>query len=258
MKHITLSDLQQLKGERPFSCLTAYDASTARIISTQGVEVILVGDSLGMVIQGHSTTMPVNLTDMVYHTHCVRRGNQGALLMSDMPFACHHNTDTAIEAGAALMRAGAQCIKIEGGAWLAKTIEHMRQCGIPVCAHLGLCPQSVHIYGGYKKQGTDKQLAEGIYQDALTLEASGAMLLLLESVPANLTHKITKKLRIPVIAIGAGPSDAQILVLQDVLGISENPPSFAKDFMQEAGSVSDAICAYKDAVWHGQFPQSFD
>lgn len=256
MSTINLNYLQSLKGKQIFSCLTAYDASMARVISAQKIEVILIGDSLGMVIQGHATTVPVRIADMVYHTNCVRRGNLGSFLMADMPFACHHNTDTAVQAAAQLMRAGAQCVKIEGGAWIAGTIARMRDCGIPVCAHLGLCPQSVHVYGGYKKQGLNPDAAETIYKDAIALEKSGAGLMLLESVPAALTQKIVGKLSIPVIGIGAGSADAQVLVLQDVLGITEHPPTFAKNFILGQAGISEAVAAYGKAVRNGEFPSS--
>lgn len=255
MKNVSLNDLQALKRQRqPFSCLTAYDATIARLISTQGVEVILVGDSLGMVIQGHDSTLPVRLRDMVYHTRCVSRGNRGSFLVADMPFAQHYSSAKAIESAIPLMRAGAQCIKIEGGEWLGETVTQLKRCGIPVCAHLGLCPQSVHVYGGYKKQGTDQSTAETIHRDAIALAVAGAALLLLESVPAELTLKITAELSIPVIGIGAGHADGQVLVIQDVLGMTDNPPSFAKNFMHGHASVQEAIVAYHEAVKSGKFP----
>jgi 3-methyl-2-oxobutanoate hydroxymethyltransferase len=266
VQQITLTHLQQLKDEGiqvdgvleqyPFSCLTAYDASMARVISEAEIEVILIGDSLGQVIQGHDSTLPVRLADMAYHTHCVRRGNQGSLLMTDMPFACQHNVASAVEAGAELMRAGAHCIKIEGGRWLAETIERMRECGIPVCAHLGLCPQSVHLYGGYKGQGKSEEEALRIIADAKALQRAGAVLLLLECVPRPVTQVLRKKLKIPVIGIGAGAAaDAQVLVIQDVLGISENPPSFAKDFSKDTKGIKEAVRAYKEAVHNRTFPE---
>lgn len=254
-KTITLADLQKRKGANPFSCLTAYDATTARIISEQGVEVLLVGDSLGMVIQGHDTTVPVCLDDMIYHTECVHRGNRGSLLMTDMPFACHHSPATAIEAATELMRAGAQCVKLEGGEWLGETVSQMRRCGIPVCAHLGLCPQSVHIYGGYKKQGVNADEVKRIYLDALALEEAGAVLLLLESIPGALSHQIRQKLKIPTIGIGAGYADGQVLVTQDVLGMTPEPPKFTKNFLKGKQGISEAIAAYRTAVSDGTFPE---
>lgn len=253
---ICLNDLRQLKakGEK-ITCLTAYDASFAQLLDNAGIDIVLVGDSLGMVIQGNDSTLPVTVDDMIYHSKQVHRGLKRALLMVDMPFMSYTNPKMALETAARLMRE-AQIVKLEGGVWLADTIKQLTTYGIPVCAHLGLTPQFVHKFSGYRVQGRTDIEAERIYEDALALQAAGAELLLLECVPSKLAEKITASLEIPVIGIGAGSAcDAQVLVLYDILGITPGKrPSFSKDFLAETGSISAAITAFIEAVKNGTFP----
>lgn len=240
------------KGEK-FCCLTAYDASFAHLLSSQGIEVILVGDSLGMVMQGHDSTVPVSMDHMVYHTEMVARGNQGAMLMGDMPFMSYATPEQAMDNAARLMAAGAHVVKLEGGAWLVPTVRMLTERGIPVCGHLGLTPQSVHILGGYKAQGKTYDQATRLKQDALALEAAGAQLLVLECVPSALAKEVSEALAIPVIGIGAGRDvDAQILVLQDMLGITPGKrPKFSKHF---EGQIPEAIKLYISEVKSLSFP----
>ncbi|MGI9251422.1 MAG: 3-methyl-2-oxobutanoate hydroxymethyltransferase [Pseudohongiellaceae bacterium] len=257
-KHnVTLTTLGQIKeqGEK-FACLTAYDACFAEILSDAGVEVLLVGDSLGMVLQGHDSTLPVTMADMVYHTHCVKRGNRGALLMADMPFMSYASETQTLENAAGLMRAGAHIIKLEGGAWIANTTRLLAERGIPVCAHVGLTPQSVNRIGGFFVQGRDPAQAQSIIKEAKLLQDAGANLLLLECVPRQLAKTITEQLQIPVIGIGAGPdTTGQIMVLHDVLGISPITPKFVKNFLKESKEgIPGAIKAYVAAVKDGSFP----
>ncbi|OUD15010.1 3-methyl-2-oxobutanoate hydroxymethyltransferase [Thioflexithrix psekupsensis] len=258
MNRITLNYLRKLKREQQkFACLTAYDASFAHIMEHAGIEVILVGDSLGMVIQGHDSTLPVTMEDMLYHCKLVHRGTQRALLMVDMPFMTYATPETALINAARLMREGyAQVVKLEGGAWLTETVKLLTERGIPVCGHLGLTPQSVHQFGGYVVQGRRESEATQIYNDALALQAAGASLVLLECVPVELTRQITHALEIPVIGIGAGRMcDGQILVLYDMLGITVGKrPSFSKDFLAETGEIGSAIKNYVSAVKTGEFP----
>ncbi|MBL4821000.1 MAG: 3-methyl-2-oxobutanoate hydroxymethyltransferase, partial [Gammaproteobacteria bacterium] len=221
-KNTTLKTLIEIRerGEK-FACLTAYDACFASILSDAGVDAILVGDSLGMVLQGHDSTLPVTMEDMMYHMSCVKRGNRGAFLMADLPFMSYASEAQTLENAAALMRAGAQMVKLEGGAWIANTTRSLAERGIPVCAHMGLTPQSINRIGGYHVQGRDTQQAQKIIDEARVLQDAGASILLLECVPTSLAKTITDSLQIPVIGIGAGPdTTAQIMVLHDVLGIS--------------------------------------
>ncbi|MGD8593325.1 MAG: 3-methyl-2-oxobutanoate hydroxymethyltransferase [Gammaproteobacteria bacterium] len=257
MKPINLSTLSKMKqaGEK-FTCLTAYDFTFAHLLDECGVEVLLVGDSLGMVIQGQSTTLPVSVDDMVYHTRAVRRGSRNALIITDMPFLSHTSPAEALDNAGRLMREGAHVVKLEGGAYLAETIQELSKFGIPVCAHLGLQPQSVHKLGGYKVQGRTDDGAEKMLEDAKLLQEAGADLMLLECVPAELAAKITQILHIPVIGIGAGAHcDGQVLVLHDVLGITADiKPRFVKNFMQGQDSIQAAIQAYVQAVKKGTYP----
>ena len=230
--NVSLTTLQQIKqqGEK-FACLTAYDACFASILSEAGVEVLLVGDSLGMVLQGHDSTLPVTMEDMIYHTQCVKRGNKGALVMSDLPFMSYSSETQTLENAAALMRAGAHMVKLEGGAWIANTTKLLAERGIPVCAHMGLTPQSVNRIGGFHVQGRDTDQAQLIIEEAHLLQDAGANILLLECVPKSLAKTITDILEIPVIGIGAGPeTTGQIMVLHDVLGVSPITPKFVKIF----------------------------
>ncbi len=254
---ITLTSLKKMKraGEK-FVCLAAYDACFAGVADKAGVEVLLVGDSLGMVLQGHDSTLPVTMNDMIYHMGCVKRGNEGALLMGDMPFMSYASESQTLQNAAALMRAGAQVVKLEGGAWIANTTRLLAERGIPVCAHMGLTPQSVNRIGGFHVQGRDTSQAQSIIEEAQLLEESGASLLLLECVPVALAKTIAEMLEIPVIGIGAGPeTDGQIMVLHDVLGISPITPKFVKNFLAESDAgIPGAVEAYVDAVKSGRFP----
>ena len=260
MTRITTSTLRKMKqnGEK-IACLTAYDAGFARIVDAAGVEIILVGDSLGMVVQGHDNTTPVTMDEMVYHTRMVSRGARKALIMADMPFMSYNDTAQALHnAGRLMKEGGAHMVKLEGGTPMLDIVQAMADYGIPVCAHLGLLPQSVHKLGGYRQQGKDALAAKDILHDALAMEAAGADMVLLECVPAALGKEITEALKIPVIGIGAGPAcDCQVLVLHDVLGITGGyQPSFSKNFQAEADDIPAAIAAYVNAVKDGSFPAS--
>lgn len=255
---VTLATLRKYKtaGEK-FACLTAYDASFARALEDAGVEVLLVGDSLGMVIQGHDSTLPVMVADVVYHTACVRRGSKRALVIADMPFMSAATVAQALGNAARLMQeGGAHMIKLEGAGPVTEVVQALAQRGIPVCAHLGLLPQSVNKLGGYRVQGRDATSAKAILDDARALEAAGADLLVLECVPAALGAEITASLAIPVIGIGAGPQcDAQVLVLHDLLGITPGQrPRFSRDFSADGAGITGAVRAYVEAVKGGAFP----
>lgn len=258
MKPITINTLRGFKetGEK-FSVLTCYDATFSAAMARTGVEVILIGDSLGMVIQGHSSTLPVTTDEMAYHTAAVARGNTYSLLMADMPFMSYASLSDALDNAAKLMRAGAHLVKLEGGAWLAETVTQLTRGGIPVCIHLGLTPQSVNVLGGYRVQGRDDAAAEQLLADALTVEAAGAVMLLLECVPAALAARVQKSLKIPVIGIGAGADcDGQVLVLHDMLGLHAGKPArFVKNFMAcSNGSIEGAFKAFIQAVKDGSYP----
>lgn len=255
---VTINTLAKLKqqGEK-FTCLTAYDASFAILLDNAGVDVVLVGDSLGMVIQGHDTTVPVTMEHMIYHASCVASNLEHALLMVDMPFMSYANIGQALKNAARLMQeGGAQLVKLEGGRTQLDIVRALADRGVPVCAHLGLQPQSVHKMGGYHVQGRTRNAAQTMIKDASLLEEAGADILLLECVPDLLAQEITSNVTIPVIGIGAGGNtDAQVLVLQDILGITPGrPPKFSKNFMAGKGSIREAIDAYIQAVKNGQFP----
>ncbi|RUR28965.1 3-methyl-2-oxobutanoate hydroxymethyltransferase [Vreelandella nanhaiensis] len=257
MKPVTLSTLQAYKrtGET-FSCLTAYDASFAQAASHAGIEVLLVGDSLGMVLQGHASTLPVTIEDICYHTRCAARGKGPSLLMVDLPFMSNATTERMLEDAGALMRAGAELVKVEGEAWMADGIRELTRRGVPVCAHLGLTPQAVYQIGGYKVQGREAAQAERIIYDAKALVEAGASVILLECVPASLGKAVTDALDVPVIGIGAGPdTDGQILVMHDVLGVTHGrPPRFVKNFLNEADCIQSAFRRYHEAVKSRVFP----
>ncbi len=257
---LTLSSLHKLKakGEK-FACVTAYDATFAEIASSCGVEVILVGDSLGMVIQGHDSTLPVTMEDIVYHLSMVQRKNRGAVLMADMPFMSYYSEGLTLENAGHLMRAGAHIVKLEGGRWIAESTRLLVERGIPVCAHMGLTPQSINRFGGFRVQGRDPKQAQSILDEAKLLEDAGASLLLLEAIPMSLAKRITDSLSIPVIGIGAGPSvDGQIMVMHDLLGITPPDiklPKFVKNFMAESTTgIRGAFTAFVQAVKSGAFP----
>ena len=256
MGKITAATLQALKqkGEK-FCCITAYDATFARLVAAAGAEIVLVGDSLGMVVQGHADTLPVSCDDMAYHTACAARAQTDALLITDMPFMSYATPGQALAGATRLMQAGAQMVKLEGGQWLCETISMLVERGIPVCAHLGLTPQSVNVLGGFRVQGRNDHDARNILADALAVQEANAALLVLECVPAALGADISAQLRIPVIGIGAGPdTDAQVLVLHDLLGLGSNPPRFVQDFMAGQDSVAGALRAFVAAVKAGRFP----
>lgn len=255
---ITVPYLKKLKqqGEK-FSCLTAYDYSFARLVEQAGIEVVLVGDSLGMVIQGHDTTIPVTLEDIKYHGSIVAAGLNNTMLMLDMPFGSLNSPQQALDNASELLKATqAQVVKLEGGITQIKTVEMLSKFGIATCAHLGLQPQSVHKMGGYRVQGKSKSAAEQMINTACQIQQAGADLLLLECVPAGLAAEISRSLEIPVIGIGAGPDvDGQILVLQDVLNITDGKkPKFSKNFMQGQSTIQEAVSRYVSEVKSGQFP----
>lgn len=254
----TLTALQTLrKQDEKIAMLTCYDASFATLLEAQGIDVLLVGDSLGMVLQGQETTLPVTLDEMVYHTACVARGAKLAFIISDMPFGTFQISpqETFVHA-ARLMAAGAQMVKLEGGAEMAETVQFLTVHGIPVCGHIGLTPQSVHQLGGYRVQGKNAEAAQRLVTDALALQRAGAGMIVLEAVPASLAADITAQLTIPTIGIGAGTNcSGQVLVLHDMLGIYQGKKArFVKDFMQGAQSIADAIKHYVAAVKSGDFP----
>ncbi|WP_394173455.1 3-methyl-2-oxobutanoate hydroxymethyltransferase [Thalassotalea litorea] len=257
MSRITISKLQAMKsaGEK-ISSITAYDASFARLFDEAGMHVMLIGDSLGMVLQGQSDTLPVSIDDVAYHTQCVRNGASKALIIGDMPFMSYATPEQAYTNAGKLMQAGANMVKVEGGEWLFDTIAGLVERSVPVCGHLGLTPQAVNVFGGFKVQGRDSEQAQQILEQAIKLEQAGIQLLVLECIPAALGKKISETLSIPVIGIGAGKhTDGQILVMHDALGISFSKiPKFSRNFLAETGNINDAIALYIDEVTQGRFP----
>ena len=259
---MTLHSLMKMYSEgEKITMLTAYDASFAALADLAGIEVILVGDSLGMVCQGHNSTLPVTLDAMRYHTECVARGVQKQhgrpIVLGDMPFGTYATPEQAFRSASELMQAGAHMVKLEGGVWLAPTVEFLVTRGIPVCGHIGLTPQSVNTLGGYRVQGRTDSSAQQLMQDALQLEKAGAQMLVLEMVPAVLSGDITRALSTcPTIGIGAGVDTAgQILVLHDMLGVTQGKvPKFAHNFMNEAPTIQEAMNAYVRAVKEQRFP----
>lgn len=257
MAKITTAQLRKMKqqGEK-ITALTAYDASFAKLFADAGVEVLLIGDSMGMVLQGHADTLPVTVNDIAYHTRCVRAGAPQAFVIADMPFMSYATVEQAMQNATPLMQAGANMVKLEGGEFLLATIKALTERGIPVCGHIGLTPQSVHVFGGFKVQGRDDQAAEHILQQAIALEEAGAQLLVVECIPTALAQRISQAVQIPVIGIGAGPvTDGQILVMHDLLGISSGYiPKFSKNFLQQTGDIKHAISQYINDVKSGAFP----
>ena len=256
MKTISISSLNGMKtsGEK-FAAITAYDYTFSRLIENSSIEVSLVGDSLGNVIQGRDSTIPVTIDEMAYHTATVKRGNNRSLLITDMPFMSYSTEVKALDNAAILMQAGAQMVKVEGGEWLADTVYLLSERGIPVCGHVGLTPQSVHKLGGYKVQGKEDQAASRMIEETKILEEAGADLIVVECVPSKLGGDLSAALSIPVIGIGAGPNtDGQVLVLHDMLGISQRLPRFAKNFLDGNNSIQEAITAYGNEVRKGTFP----
>ena len=258
MPEITLTTLQslKLKGEK-ITMLTCYDATFAHAASAAGVEVLLVGDSLGMVLQGHDSTLPVTVADMAYHVGSVKRGNTGAFIVADLPFMAYATSEQTLTHSALLMQAGAHMVKLEGAAWLAESVRLLAERGVPACVHLGLTPQSVNLLGGYKVQGRQDIQARQMRADAIALEQAGAAMLLLECVPVELAADIAQAVKIPVIGIGAGSAvDGQVLVLHDMLGLSLSGrvPRFVKNFMTGQSDIQGALRAYVSAVKAVDFP----
>lgn len=257
-KPVTLLHLAEMrKRHEQIAMLTCYDASFAQLLDACGVDCVLVGDSLGMVIQGHGSTLPVTLADMEYHVRAVARGTQRAWLIADMPFGSYQTTpQVALDNAVRLMQAGAQMVKIEGGAWLAPTVEFLAARGLPVCAHLGLTPQSVHALGGYRIQGRTDAAAELLLRDALALQAAGTSMLVLELIPAAVAERVTRELAIPTIGIGAGAGcSGQVLVLHDMLDVFPGKkPRFVRNFMADAPDIAAAVRSYVRAVKEQTFP----
>ncbi len=258
ISRVNIPALRKMKQQKqPIVALTAYDYSFARVLDQSGVEIILVGDSLGMVVQGHQTTIPVSMEDMLYHTSIVSKGTDRALVVMDMPFMSYSSVELALEnAAAALQLAGAHMVKLEGGLDQLHIVEALARAEIPVCAHIGLKPQSIYKSGGYKVQGRGAQAAVQMIEEAAALENAGADILLLECVPKLLAAEITANSEMPVIGIGAGNAcDGQILVLHDLLGITPGkPPGFTKNFMQDNHDIQSAVMAYADDVRSRRFP----
>ncbi|HEY4443663.1 MAG TPA: 3-methyl-2-oxobutanoate hydroxymethyltransferase [Steroidobacteraceae bacterium] len=257
-KPVTLRRLREMHaaGEK-IAMLTCYDAAFARILDEAGVDSLLVGDSLGMVLQGRASTLAVSIDEMVYHTGCVVRGNRAAWVIADMPFGSYQESaEVAMRHAALLMQQGAQMVKIEGGGWTAPVVRFLVDRGIPVCAHLGFTPQSVHALGGYRVQGRDEAAARTLHCHAEELAAAGAELLVLEMVPAALARDLTKALPIPVIGIGAGVGcSGQVLVLHDMLGVTGGEPlRFVRNFMDGSASIELAVRQYVTDVKDGRFP----
>lgn len=255
---ITIKTLHDMKarGEK-IAMLTCYEASFATLLNRAGVDILLVGDSLGMTIQGHNSTLPVSLSDMCYHTAAVARGNHTAMIVADLPFGSFQQSpEQAFTAAAELMSAGAHMVKLEGGTWMAETTEFLQMRGIPVCAHIGLTPQSVHAFGGYRVQGKSEAAAQALLMDAKAHEEAGADIVLMECVPAQVSQTICEHIQCPTIGIGAGAvCDGQVLVLHDVLGIFAGKTArFVKNFMQGKDSIQSAVEAYVTAVKDGSFP----
>lgn len=254
---VTVPRLQTMRdAAEKIAMLTCYDASFAALLDRAGVEVLLIGDSLGNVLQGHATTLPVTLDDIAYHTACVSRGVDRALVVSDLPFGSYGTPAEAFAASVKLMRAGAQMVKLEGGVWLADTIRFLTERSVPVCAHIGLTPQSVHAFGGFKVQGRTDAGADALRADAEAVQEAGAQLIVIEAVPAALAAEVTDFLAIPTIGIGAGPDcSGQVLVLHDLLGVFPGKrPRFVKDFVSGEASIGAGIEAYVNAVKDGSFP----
>ncbi len=256
----TTKDIRKIyeSGKR-LTMVTCYDYTFARLVEQAEIEMILVGDSLGNVIQGHDTTLPVEVDDIIYHTRAVMRGNHSAHVVADMPFMSYQASHEVgvMNAGRLLKAGGAQAIKVEGGAHLAPMIQTLVRAGVPVCGHLGLTPQSVHAFGGFHVQGKG-EAAKTLIEDALALQDAGAYMLVLEMVPADLAAQVTEELNIPTIGIGAGNrTSGQVLVIQDLLGLNLSfKPKFLKHFATLENDVVGALNAYKDEVVEGTYPDT--
>jgi 3-methyl-2-oxobutanoate hydroxymethyltransferase len=257
-KPITLHRLREMHATgEAISVLTCYDASFARLLDGAGVDCLMVGDSLGMVVQGQASTLPVLLDDVAYHTRCVARGNRSAWLISDLPFGSYQQSrEQALASATVLMQAGANMVKLEGGGWTAETVRFLVDRGIPVCAHLGLTPQSVHTLGGYRVQGRGEEAVALLIRHATELEQAGAAMMVVELVPSEVGRALTQALHIPVIGIGAGiECSGQVLVLHDMLGVTQGKlPRFVRDFMKGAPSIEAAIATYVADVKARRFP----
>lgn len=256
---LTLTDFRKMREQdEKIACLTAYDATIAAAEDRAGTDLILVGDSLGMVIHGNNTTVPVTTADIAYHCRSVSAGLQRAFMVADMPFLSFATRDMALENAAMLMQqGGAKMVKLEGGEIQADIVRYLTERGVPVCGHIGLQPQLVHKLGGFKVQGREDAAADAMLNDARALEQAGADLLLVECVPADLGEKLRESVSVPVIGIGAGPAvDGQILVVYDMLGLTTGrKPRFVRDFMQSAESIEHALALYVAAVKDGSYPE---
>lgn len=257
-KPVTVSSLRKLKTEgEKIACLTAYDSSLATLEEEAGVDLIMIGDSLGMVVQGHATTVPVSIDHIIYHTQCVTRAVKRPIVVGDMPFMSYPDCATAAHnAGRLMSEGGCQVVKLEGAGYVIEVIDYLTERDMPVCAHLGLTPQSIHRLGGYRIQGRTDEQAEKMKKDARAVQNAGAQLLVLECVPAGLAEEISQDLEIPVIGIGAGPGcDGQVLVVTDMLGLTPGKrPSFSKDFLADANTAAEALAAYVSDVKAVRFP----
>ena len=255
---VTINTLNRIKREgNKFACLTAYDYCSAWAASHAGMEVLLVGDSLGMVIQGHDSSLPVTIEDMAYHVRCVKRGNLGALIIADLPFMSYYSESKSLENAAILMREGAHAVKLEGGGWLGETTRLLTERGIPVCAHIGLTPQSINHLGGYRVQGRDPEQGQAIIEEAQILQQAGASIILIECVPRTLGKKLTESVKVPVIGIGAGAgTDGQVLVWHDLLGLYPGKTAkFVKNFLRgNPAGIQGALEDYVTQVRQGTFP----
>ncbi len=256
-KAVTINTLGTLRasGEK-ITMLTCYDASFASLMDRCGVEVLLIGDSLGMVCNGHHSTLPVTVAELAYHTAAVARGSKSAMIVADLPFGAYGTPEQAFANAVQIMQAGAHMIKIEGGAWLAETVRFLTERAVPVCAHIGLTPQSVHQLGGYKVQGKTTESADQLKADALALQAAGASIVVLEAIPSQLGKEVTELLTMPTIGIGAGPDcSGQVLVMHDLLGVFPGRKArFVKNFMEGQTSIDAAVTAYVTEVKNGSFP----
>lgn len=257
MSRVTLNRLQKMKHNREkITMLTVYDAAFAQLLSEEGVDIAFIGDSVGMAFQGNTSTISVNLQQMIYHTQCVAKNNTHCYVLADLPFMSYHTPQIAMESAKQLMQAGAEMIKMEGGFWLCETIQLLTERGVAVCGHIGLTPQSIHVLGGYKVQGRSEKEAQQLLKEAMAIEEAGAKMLVVECIPHQLAKEITLNLTIPVIGIGAGPEvDGQVLVLYDMLGITNHKTmKFVRNFLVGKRDIRDAIAAYVTAVKEVDFP----